>query len=130
MIETQTVSSTDDHPRQTPKAPREFPGLCEFGLRPPPRSAPTAVRADQVATAMAYLRQFRPIKKGSYSSYHLKHLAENWGNKNGLSFYISNGALITAALLLGLVIQPFRSLSPNAKIGISKRDYKKLAGMG
>ena len=33
-----------------------------------------------------------------------------------------------AALLLGLVIQPYRSPSPNAKIGISKRDYKRLVG--
>ena len=100
MIENQTVSCTDDQPRQTPKARREFPGLCEYGVRPPPGPPPTPVRADQVATAMEYLRQFRPITKGSYSSYHLKHLCENWGNKAGLSFYVSNGALITAALLL------------------------------
>ena len=127
MLEDQTVSATDDQPRQTPKR-GEFTRLYEFGLRPPPRSAPTPVRADQVATAMEYLRQFRPIKKGTYSSYHLKHLAENWGNKAGLSYYISNGALITAALTLGLVVQPYRRPSPNAKIGISKRCYKRLVG--
>src|SRR5437879_415103 len=98
MIETQTVGATDD-PRH-PKARREFPGLCEFGLRPPPRSAPTPVRAAQVQTAVAYLRQFRPTARGTYSSYDLKHRAERWGGKLGMSSYITNGAMIAAALLL------------------------------
>jgi hypothetical protein len=110
----------------------EFPQLCEYGLRHPNKGEPSApVRADQVATAMAFLAQFRPTKRGTYSSYYLKHAAERWGGRNGLSGYVSNGALIAAAFCLGLVIDEYLSCfptSPNAKIGISKRDYVKLVG--
>lgn len=37
----------------------------------------------------------------AHSSYTHKHLAENWGAKNNMSWYVSNGMLIAAALHLG-----------------------------
>ncbi len=110
----------------------EFPQLCEYGLRYAKGKPPSPVCADQVVTAIEYLRQFRPTKRGTCSSYFLKHEAERWGGRNGLCHYISNGALIAAALCLGLVIEEYPNCwpsSPNAKIGISRRDFNRLAGM-
>jgi hypothetical protein len=109
----------------------KFPRLCEYGLRPPRGHLPTPPRADQVATAVAFLRLFRPTKTGRVDSYRLKHEAERWGAKNGMSAYVSNGALLLAAMCLDLVVEEYRSCwpsSPNAKIGVSGRDLKRLTG--
>jgi hypothetical protein len=109
----------------------QFPLLCEYGLRPAKGHLPTPVSENQVFTAVMFLSQFRPTKRGTYCSYFLKHAAERWGRKVGLCSYVSNGALIKAALRLGLVIDEYLSCfptSPNAKIGISKRDFVKLVG--
>ncbi|MET3993354.1 hypothetical protein ABID65_005006 [Bradyrhizobium sp. S3.9.2] len=108
----------------------EYPQLCEYGLRRPPKSnIVSVIRADQVQTAIAFLRLFRPTKRGTYSSYFLKHEAERWGQRKGFCCYVSNGALLCAALHLGLVIDEYRDrfpTSPNARIGISRRDFKKV----
>lgn len=105
----------------------DLPQLCEYGLRRPPKSnLASPVRADQVETAIEFLRMFRPIKKGSYCSYYLKHEAESWGHRNGMCNYVSNGALLWAALHLGLTVDEYWDrypTSPNAKIGISRRDF-------
>ncbi|MCA6109593.1 hypothetical protein [Bradyrhizobium cenepequi] len=77
---------------------------------------------------MAFLRMFRPTKKGTFSSYWLKHEAERWGGRNGMRHYVSNGALLLAALLLRLTVEPHRRPSPNAMIGLSKRDVRKFTG--
>jgi hypothetical protein len=126
------LAAASDDATSAPRGARhEFPRLCEFGLRPHPGTLPTPVRADQVATAIAFLRQFRPTKTGRLNSYYLKHEAERWGGRNGMCYYVSNGALLMAALCLDLVIEEYPNCwpsSPNAKIGISKRDFKRLTG--
>jgi hypothetical protein len=53
----------------------------------------------------------------------LKHRAENWGNQHGMESYVSNGALIEAAIRLGLTIKP---VNINANIGVSVKDVKAL----
>jgi hypothetical protein len=124
-----TVAASDDAASAARGVWHEFPRLCEFGLRPHPGTLPTPVRADQIATAIAFLRQFRPTKTGRLNSYYLKHEAERWGGRNGMCYYVSNGALLMAALCLGLVIEEYPNCwpsSPNAKIGISKYDFKRL----
>jgi hypothetical protein len=109
-----------------------FPFLCEYGLRRYPKSEPTPVSAKHVATAVLFLRQFKPVKHGAFSSYYLKHAAEKWGGSVGLSYYITNGALLAAAFFLGRSIEPHRGSwfppSPNADIGISKRDFRRITG--
>jgi hypothetical protein len=58
----------------------------------------------------------------------LKHEAERWGGRNRMCSYVSNGALIAAALFLGLAIDEYGNCwptSPNAKIGVSKRDFSR-----
>jgi hypothetical protein len=77
----------------------------------------------EVKTAIAYLSQLTPTKRPTYSSYYLKHRAENWGKRHGHCSYVSNGALIEAAIRLGLTIKP---ISINAHIGVSVRDVKAL----
>jgi hypothetical protein len=54
----------------------------------------------QVATAIAYLRRCTATKKATLNSYWLKHRAEDWGKAQGFSSYVSNGALIAAAVYL------------------------------
>src|SRR5262249_43487705 len=82
--------------------------------------------AARVATAIAFLRQCRPIKTPSLCSYGLKHAAESWGERNGLEGYVANGELIAAAVYLGLTLKPFEYDCPNVKIGISRKDVRRL----
>jgi hypothetical protein len=85
-----------------------------------PQHAP---EVDEVETAVAYLSQLQPTKQPTTSSYYLKHRAEKWGRRHGHSSYVSNGALIAAAIRLELPIEP---TGINANIGVSKRDVKAL----
>ncbi|WP_152033411.1 hypothetical protein [Bradyrhizobium sp. DOA9] len=120
---------SEGYEEKTADAYRRFPELCPYGLRHYRGNHPVeprSIRDDEVATAMAFLRRFHPTKKGTASSYWLKHEAENWGRKNGMSGYVSNGAMLIAALLLGFTVLPHRSPSPNAQIGLSKRDIHKF----
>jgi hypothetical protein len=90
-----------------------FCRTCRYG---PPED-------DQVKTAIAFLSQVRPSKRPTISSYILKHRAEDWGKRNGLEPYVSNGAMIAAAIRLDLVIERH---GINATIGVSKRDVRTL----
>jgi hypothetical protein len=76
-----------------------------------------------IATAVAFLRQCRKVKKFTYSSYHLKHQAERWGRYNGLEPYVANSELIVAAVYLGFPIRVHRR-SLNVLIAVSKRDLE------
>ena len=79
---------------------------------------------DEIAAAVAYLIQLRPTtKRPMYSSYSLKHRAESWGRYNGREPYVSNGALIAAAVRLQLPIFPH---GINAEIGVSRSDVDAL----
>lgn len=57
----------------------------------------------QVETARAFLSGCVPVKTrpAASHSYGLKHAAERWGKS-----YVSNGALIQAAIDLGLRVEP------------------------
>jgi hypothetical protein len=106
--------------------PHDSNGFYLPGGKPCPSgcySAPHAPENDQVETALAYLSQLTPTKRPTYSSYYLKHRAESWGKCHGHSSYVSNGALIEAAIRLGLTIKP---TGINAGIGVSVRDVKAL----
>lgn len=100
--------------------PLDYRGFCsEHELKERPDQ-------EQIETAKAYLRLLKPTKRPVVSSYSLKHRAEHWGKDNGMEPYVSNGALIAAALLLGLAIKP---TGINALIGVSQRSVKKLEKM-
>jgi hypothetical protein len=87
-------------------------------------AAPEAPDEKEVETAIAYLSRLTPTKKPTCSSYFLKHRAEKWGKQHSMQRYVSNGALIEAAIRLGLSIKPIRI---NADIGVSIRDVRTLA---
>jgi hypothetical protein len=54
----------------------------------------------QVGTAIEFLLEVG--LEPQTSSYAAKHAAERWGKANDMSPYVSNGAMIAAALYLGL----------------------------
>lgn len=90
---------------------------------------PEPPEAAQVATAVAFLRLLTPTHAATWQSpgsYGLKHDAEQWGRVNGLEPYVSNGALIAAAVEIGYPIWHRGRGSPNAAIGVSKRDLSRL----
>lgn len=78
---------------------------------------------DEFELCCAWLAKFKKVKTPQYSSYYLKHVVEKLGGK-----YVSNGALIAAALHLGIPTK-FFSDSPNINVAISKKcPYIKEAG--
>jgi hypothetical protein len=111
-------------PRQLP--PYDSNGFYLSNGKPDPRGhygPPQPPAEEEVETALAYLRQLRPTKQANVNSYYLKHRAESWGDRNGMSSYVSNGALIAAAIRLELKIAP---VGINAGIAVSRRDIEKL----
>ena len=83
---------------------------------------------DEVERAVAFLRAVGPpIKTPKFSSYGLKHAAENWARKhhNG-NPYVSNGALLVAAYHLGFPVKRNKLRhSLNALVGVSKRNLNR-----
>lgn len=87
---------------------------------------PTESSLTQVATALAYLDQCVIVKTPKEYSYRLKHCAENWGRKHGMSPYVSNGAFILAALHRGVPMKHYPHRSLNCFLAISKRSIAAL----
>lgn len=81
---------------------------------------------EEVATAIAFLRQCRKLKRPNHGSYYLKHVAERWGCDNGMQAYVTNGALIVAAVFLGFVVEWEGNYGLNVGIAIADRDVKRL----
>src|SRR5215469_4734871 len=93
---------------------------------PDPRgyyAPPSPPQEDQVETALAYLALLKPTKVAALGSYGLKHRAEEWGRDNGHCSYVTNGALIEAAIRLGLRVVP---TGITARIGVSRRSVEQL----
>ncbi len=106
--------------------PLDSNGFYLMDGRPAPHGCydqPQPPADDQTETALAYMSQLKPTKRPTYSSYYLKHHAEEWGRRHGHCSYVSNGALIAAAIRLKLVIKP---TGINADIGVSRHDVKAL----
>ena len=80
----------------------------------------------EVETALAYLSRLDRTKHPNLNSYSLKHLAEKWGKRHGMQSYISNGALIEAAVRLGIPCREVNQSSINALIGVSIRSVRRL----
>lgn len=112
--------------RQQKKQPEDWDFISASGLfpasnlvggveknpkRPDPIQVETAERWIQVYTT----RLTASTKTNTaMSSYGLKHVAETWGKKNGLSPYISNGAFILAMQRMCYSVMRVSPGSPNA----------------
>jgi hypothetical protein len=96
-------------------ARQRFRRLSADGTKVYPGAKPQPIHADQVETAMAFLKELRKTKTPTVGSGTLKHHAEDWGRENGLSNYISRGALISAAVGLGYSVTAYQ-------IGVAQRD--------
>lgn len=86
----------------------------------------SSISSSEMGTAMAFLRVVGSVKVPNFSSYYLKHAAETWGKKNGLSAYVSNGALIAAAVALDYPIRLSIDGGPNGYIGVMKAKLSAL----
>jgi hypothetical protein len=101
---------------------QRYPSLDAWGIRDGRDSASDDTlddSLDQIATAIACLRQCRPIKTCNMGSYFLKHVAERWGEQHGLRSYVSNGAFIAAAVFLGYPTRRHGD-GPNVIVAISR----------
>jgi hypothetical protein len=82
----------------------------------------TALGVHAVATALRFIdstlvcRQSR-VTRRSWNSCVLKHQVERWGAKQQLEAYVSNGAVIAAALWRAIPIERVRS-GPNAVFAV------------
>ena len=77
--------------------------------------------ADQVNTAVAYLAENGLGKHGSYA---LKHRCERWGDRVGLRSYVSNGAAIVAAIMMGYM-PVIEANSPNCLFRPGGKHFEK-----
>jgi hypothetical protein len=112
------------------RATARFPGLSANGLTPYPGTTRAPIIPGEVETAFEFLSMLTPTKLPTRSSYALKHFAEAWGRRHELCRYVSNGALIAAAVWLGYTVEPrgpiWQPNNPNAGIGVSRRDLKRM----
>jgi hypothetical protein len=143
---TATTASIKRAQRQIDAARIRFPKICACGIFPfrivgHSNRLSAAKRGQfaeyisheispaEVATAVECLSQLDPTTTGRVSSYGLKHIAEDWGRRNDLSSYVSNGAVIVAALAIGLVVEPCGppwAGSPNVLIGVTAKSLKRM----
>jgi hypothetical protein len=111
-------------------ARRRLPNISADGIRIAVRGGPFQdILPDQVMTAIECLSILEPTKTGRVDSYRLKHVAEAWGSYHEMSGYVSNGALITAALAIELFVEPCGppwSGSPNCMIGVSEKSVRRM----
>jgi hypothetical protein len=111
-------------------ARRKFPNISADGIRIAVRGAPfQEIVPDQVATAIECLSMLEPTKIARIDSYRLKHLVEEWGRHHEACKYVSNGALIVAALALGLFVEPCGppwAGSPNCLIGVTEKSLRRM----
>jgi hypothetical protein len=105
-------------------AKAQLSALTGLGMRQPPDSV-VDFKTEGVAAAIAFLKRCRPAKK-PLSSYWFKHAAEEWGSRNGMASYVTNGELIAAAVYLDFKTR-WDGRSPNVEIGVSVQDGKRLA---
>ncbi len=76
----------------------------------------------QIETALAFLELCGSAPVPTYGSYTLKHVCEDWGAIFSRTPYIANGAIIVAAIALGLVVVRFPERGcPNGAIGVDQR---------
>jgi hypothetical protein len=109
----------------------KFPKICADGTCIGVRGAPfQAILPNQVDTAMEFLSQLTSTRTARTGSYQLKHVGEDWGKRQGLSRYVSNGAMIVAALALELPVEaagkPWELFNPNCLIGVSAISVRRV----
>jgi hypothetical protein len=89
-----------------------------------PERGPLVIHGDehflrQVMAAFRFLsEESLPSKGAGLDSYWLKHEVEYWSERVSSRLYVSNGALIVAAVMKGYTVTRYESKhNPNARIG-------------
>jgi hypothetical protein len=102
-----------------------FPDLSGDGIRLKPGAVPQEIRLDQIETALQFFGLLRPTKHPTTDSGTLKHHAEDWGGINGMSSYVSRGALTVAAIAMGYPVRAYR-YGGDVAIGVSIPHLRKI----
>jgi hypothetical protein len=115
-------------------ARRRFPRLSADGIMLARHGAIVQpIVPEQVEAALEFLSRLEATRTPRVSSYQLKHCCEDFGPRDGFSKYCSNGALITAALSLGLVVRSagaWIERDPNCLIGVSLKSLRRIMVAG
>ena len=110
-------------------AKRRFPRLCPNGLHPYPGTSPRLIDPAQVEAAIAFLSMLTPTRTARIGSGILKHDAERWAARYGLGSYVSRGAILAAAVALGLTIRrrgASWAFNSAVAIGVSLKDLRRI----
>lgn len=92
------------------------PFLAARGFGDQPRND---LSVEGVATALAFLRNCcRVTRIPKWSSYGIKHAAEQWGRKYGFEPFVANGEAIAAAVYLSIPLKRLNNDDPNALIAV------------
>jgi hypothetical protein len=125
-----TITSDRTAARAIQNAQYRFPTISADGTFIAIRGAPfQKIVREQVSTATEFLSMLAATETGRVDSYRLKHVAEDWGRHHEMCEYVSNGALIVAALALELAVTPCGpswSTSPNCMIGVSEKSVRRM----
>ena len=109
-------------------ARRRYSRLSADGVGVYPGAEPQAIHANQVETAMRFLKKLVKTKRAAVGVGTLKHVAEDWGREHGLCAYVSRGALISAAVALGYPTTAYYvgvSQKPLARLISNVRDLRR-----
>lgn len=104
---------------------KPFPIVGRHGLEWGPSEGGQEIERDEIERSKLLLERCEKsprINASSPESYGAKHVAEYLtGN------YIPNGALIVAALEMGIEVKPVGRGSPNVLLGLGKKSYLEFA---
>jgi hypothetical protein len=98
----------------------DYPHLTIEGFDNPQRPGFEEARerladaTDQIDRAVAWLRLLPRTKAARWSSYWLKHVAEDWAGA-----YVANGCLVAAALMLGIGVERYPGSRLNPAIAVA-----------
>jgi hypothetical protein len=111
------------------QAHKQFPKVTSYGFSLPRNYSDAWAdgldpgHLQEIAAARAFLRALAPTAphRNLHGSYSLKHLAESWAG-----CYIREGAVILAALALGLAVKPYDHPGHGGYVGVTRSSVKKL----
>lgn len=86
---------------------------------------------DEIAIARRWLQAVEwrsTADSGCIGSYKAKHQAENWARRQGFKrYYVREGALLLAAVTLGVPLKRYGASDWGAYLGLNRRSLKAIA---
>jgi hypothetical protein len=109
------MTFTADDVRRVRRGHPDLASLCANGLKPFGDRPADEPEIEQVNAAAQFIEAHcaHTVRTRNHSSYGWKHIAERF-----IGHYITNGAFIAAAALLGYKLKPSRPGSPNVDLAM------------